>query len=82
MKCYLNGETPFKVFVLSKHNIPTIKDNTMLSSVTEIWKEVENNPKYEVSDLGQIRNKETFQILKPFRNNSGYLVVKFIRSTI
>ena len=51
----------------------------MLSSITEIWKEIEDNPKYEVSDLGQIRNKETSQILKPFRNNSGYLVVKFYK---
>lgn len=50
----------------------------MLSSIIEIWKDVQDNSNYEVSNLGQVRNKKTSQILKPFRNNSGYQVVKLI----
>lgn len=39
----------------------------------EQWKTISGFPKYEVSDLGNIRVKENKYIMKPFRNEAGYL---------
>ena len=38
----------------------------------EIWKDIKENKKYEVSNLGRIRNKKTKRILKTTVNNKGY----------
>lgn len=40
----------------------------------EIWKEISEFNKYEVSNLGRVRNKLTNQLIKPF-DNRGYLRV-------
>lgn len=37
-----------------------------------MWKQIEGNPNYEVSDEGQVRNIETNLILKPRLNKYGY----------
>ena len=42
----------------------------------ENYKVIVNNPKYEVSDLGNVRNIKTNRILKGTPNKSGYLKVK------
>lgn len=39
----------------------------------ENWKIITNFPNYEVSDLGNVRVKETKYIMKPFTNEAGYL---------
>ena len=41
----------------------------------EVWKDVDNFPNYEVSNLGQIRNKKTNRILKPATTKHGYQIV-------
>jgi len=41
----------------------------------EIWKTIEEATKYEVSNYGRIRNKDTKFIRKPFISNRGYLRV-------
>lgn len=41
----------------------------------EEWKTITYFPKYEVSDLGNVRVKETHYIIKPFVNEAGYLRV-------
>lgn len=38
----------------------------------EIWKAIKENEKYEISNLGKIRNKKTGRILKTSINNKGY----------
>jgi hypothetical protein len=38
----------------------------------EAWAEVRKMPRYEVSTVGRIRNKDTGRILKPFTQNRGY----------
>lgn len=38
----------------------------------EIWKEIDNYPNYEVSNMGQVRNKNTGKILKQGNNGKGY----------
>jgi hypothetical protein len=38
---------------------------TTTSSEPEIWKETSVNPRYEVSNLGHVRNKENTKLLKP-----------------
>ena len=43
----------------------------------EEFKEIEEFPKYEVSNLGRVRNKNTGKILKTRKSNSGYLYVSF-----
>lgn len=45
----------------------------------EEFKEIEEFPKYEVSNLGRVRNKNTGKILKTRKSNSGYLYVSFWR---
>lgn len=43
----------------------------------EHWKPIVRfESKYEVSDLGRIRNAETKYVLKPFFNNCGYLIAQ------
>ena len=42
----------------------------------EIWKEISGyNGKYQVSSWGRVRNAETGNILKPYKNGKGYLKV-------
>jgi hypothetical protein len=41
---------------------------------TEVWKTITENSKYEVSSLGNVRNKKTGRILKP-ASKCGYLSV-------
>lgn len=37
----------------------------------EFWLELKDNPNYEVSNLGHVRNKRTGKILKPQLNKEG-----------
>jgi|LauGreDrversion4_2_1035121.scaffolds.fasta_scaffold52823_4 hypothetical protein len=39
----------------------------------ENWKTITDFPKYEVSDIGNVRVKESKYIMKPFKNEPGYL---------
>lgn len=38
----------------------------------EIWKQIKDYPKYEVSNLGNVRNINTKKLLKPRRTTRGY----------
>lgn len=42
----------------------------------EIWKIIEEEPKYEVSNFGNIRNSKTKRLRKLEMNEKGYLRVK------
>lgn len=42
----------------------------------ESWKPVNNHPSYEVSNMGNIRNKRTGRMLSPYVGPGGYLNVK------
>ena len=44
--------------------------------IQETWREIKDFPNYEVSNLGNVRNKKTGKILKPYDNGHGYLIVK------
>jgi len=48
----------------------------------EIWKEVSVNSNYEISILGNIRNKNTKKILKLNNSNNGYLTVILSKNNI
>ncbi len=41
----------------------------------ELWRTIEEAPKYEVSNLGRVRHKRINRIVKSFVNNAGYLQV-------
>jgi hypothetical protein len=41
----------------------------------EEWKDIQEHPTYEVSNIGNIRNKKTKRILKSCADNGGYLYV-------
>lgn len=43
-----------------------------------MWKKIETNPKYEVNEIGEVRNSETGYILKPW-SHKGYPVVNIQR---
>lgn len=45
----------------------------------EVWKTIEGHPKYEVSNMGQVRNVQTGKLLKPYDDGNGYLRVKLDR---
>lgn len=40
-----------------------------------VWKEVSGHPNYEVNRMGQVRNKRTKKLLKPYDDGKGYLRV-------
>ena len=39
------------------------------------WRVIKDHPNYELNRLGQVRNRRTGKILKPFDDNRGYLRV-------
>lgn len=41
----------------------------------EIWRCIKNYPNYEISSLGNVKNKKTNKILKPFSTGNEYLKV-------
>jgi hypothetical protein len=41
----------------------------------EEWRIIEEAPNYEVSNLGNVRNKKLKKPVRPFTNNAGYLQV-------
>ncbi len=41
----------------------------------EQWKQIVDFPNYEVSNMGNIRNRKTKRVLKPFLNYFGYLMI-------
>ena len=47
----------------------------------EEWKTITDFPKYEVSDYGNVRVKETKYIMKPFTNEAGYLRMSISNNT-
>lgn len=40
---------------------------------SEVWKEIEIVPEYEISNLGRVRNRSTQYILRPIGDKDGYL---------
>lgn len=46
-----------------------------MNNIKEQWLPIVGYDKYEVSDLGQIRNKKTGRILKQAHQNTGYTIV-------
>ena len=47
--------------------------------IEEIYKTIEEFPNYEVSNLGNVRNKKTGRILKHTKANNGYYTVNLYR---
>ena len=45
----------------------------------EIWLTIKHNDNYEVSNLGNVRNKKTKRILKSAISNKGYYLVALSR---
>lgn len=43
--------------------------------LSEEWKEIKDYENYEISNFGDVRNKKTQRILKPWKCTSGYLEV-------
>ncbi len=46
----------------------------------EIWLTIKHNDNYEVSNIGNVRNKKTKRILKPAISNKGYYLVSLSRN--
>lgn len=42
------------------------------TTTNEIWRTIEKHPKYEVSNMGNVRNKKDQYILTPCKNYRGY----------
>lgn len=57
-----------------KGDIVVLPDDINWSTVTEeYWKEIRDYPKYEASNLGRVRNKNTLHILMaPINSRTGY----------
>lgn len=41
----------------------------------EIWKDCDRFPKYQVSNLGNVRNKKTKRLITPQQSEEGYMRV-------
>lgn len=48
--------------------------------ITEVYKTIEDYPNYEVSNLGNVRNRKTGLMLRPDKNNDGYLRVNLCKN--
>lgn len=48
----------------------------------EIWKVIPQYENYEASTLGRIRNKTTKYVLKPHKNNRGYLTYSILKKQV
>lgn len=46
-----------------------------MSKADKLWLTIKQNKNYEVSNMGEIRNKKTKKILKSWKNSSGYLII-------
>lgn len=46
----------------------------------EIFKLISDYPNYEVSNLGNVRNRLTGKVLRPFKNGKGYLRVDLCKN--
>lgn len=71
-----NGKLPFIEEKTQKYYFKSNMKNT------EIWKQIKNYDKYEVSNLGRVRNKKTGRILKCNSSNTGYTVVCLCQNSI
>lgn len=47
----------------------------------EIWRPVVDNAKYEVSNLGRVRNKETGHLKTARRTKTGYMIMELSKRT-
>ena len=52
----------------------------MKFKLKETWKTIKGFPNYEVSTYGNVRNVKTGRILKPVKNNRGYLQVRLFNN--
>ena len=52
----------------------------MKFKLKETWKVIKGFPNYEVSTYGNVRNIKTKKMLKPFKNNYGYLQVQLFNN--
>lgn len=57
------------------------KDSYINDIYMEQWKQIKFLPKYECSNLGQIRNAKTKKILKQNKTHSGYLQVNICKKS-
>ena len=47
----------------------------------EVWKDIKGfEEKYQISTWGRIRNIKTGKIIKPYKNNKGYLKVSLYKN--
>lgn len=46
-----------------------------MSKADKIWLTIKHNENYEVSNMGEVRNKKTKRILKSWKNSRGYLII-------
>ena len=46
-----------------------------MSKADEMWLTIKHNENYEVSNLGEVRNKKTKRILRNWKNSRGYLII-------
>ena len=52
-------------------------------AMTEEWKQIEEFPRYQISNLGRVKSMIGFhKVLKPYRiSNGGYLAVRLSKTT-
>lgn len=49
--------------------------------MNEIWKDVSGfEERYQISNLGNLRNTKTKRLIKPYLNNKGYYIHKITSS--
>ena len=46
-----------------------------MSKADEMWLTIKYNENYEISNLWNVRNRKTKQILRAWKNSRGYLII-------
>ena len=52
-----------------------------MSKADKLWLTIKQNKNYEVSNIGEVRNKNTKRILKAWKNSRGYLIITLRKNT-
>ena len=76
----LDVEITQSIHIHERKDIISVVGNNKEKCMEEIWKTIEEFDKYEVSNTGKVRNKETGKELKPWVINSGYYSVPLYKN--
>ena len=73
---YINNTISFYTkYIENLERNPHWRKEQKMSKADEMWLTIKYNENYEISNLGNVRNRKTKQILRTWKNSRGYLII-------